>query len=256
MDIAIKIFAFTFGAMVGSFLNVLIYRLPRNQSIVLPRSHCPHCQKTIVWYENIPLLSFIFLKGRCRGCSSKISWRYFLIEFAAGFVALALAPRSLDLVPILLFLFLFSVFCVFLVHFFIDIEHQILPDSLNIYLALAFLSYAIFYLPWGHWVWGAVVGAGLPLLVVWLFYMLKGQIGLGGGDIKLYGALGIYLGPVGIIHNIFLSCFLGSLVGFFLIFVKKMSKEHPMPFGPFIIIAASLQIFFPRHFSNLLFFWN
>ena len=106
--------------------------------------------------------------------------------------------------------------------------------------------------PWTQWLIGLVLGLGFPLLVSWIFYLLKGQVGLGGGDIKLYAALGIYLGPIAVMQNIFFSCFLGAIVGLILMATKVIKKENPIPFGPFIIIVSSFQIFTPNWFDHLL----
>jgi leader peptidase (prepilin peptidase)/N-methyltransferase len=246
------IFSLVFGLLIGSFLNALIYRLPRDINIALPRSSCPHCKKIIVWYENIPVLSFLFLKGKCSGCGGRISWRYPAIELLTGLVSFALFPISTEWKLILNYLFYFSVFCVFLSHLLIDLEHQILPDSLNIFLGVVIFSYALYYYHWTYWLIGGLVGFLFPLAVTWGFYLLRGQIGLGGGDIKLFGVLGLYLGPLGVIHNIFFSCFLGSIVGISLILFKKMDKKNPIAFGPYIIIVATIQIFFPDFFSGLI----
>lgn len=134
-------------------------------------------------------------------------------------------------------------------HFQIDLGHKILPDSLNIILFSLFLSYATVHYDWKFWLLGGAIGLLFPLTVTWLFYLLRGQIGLGGGDIKLYGILGIFLGTEMVLKNIFLSCFLGAIVGVCLIATKKMSKENPIPFGPFILIVAFIQIFFPDIFD-------
>lgn len=249
------VFLFCFGAILGSFLNVLIHRLPLGQNFVFPRSACPHCQRVIRWHENIPLVSFIILRGKCSGCHQKISWRYPSVELLTALASCYLGYfLSFDLLGILLFLFQFAVFSILLVHFFIDWKHQILPDSLNLILGLILFIYSVLNFSWQHWGIGAAVGAGFPLLVTWLFYLTRGQIGLGGGDIKLYGVLGIYLGPFAIIHTIFLSCFLGALYGGGAILLKKMDKSKPIAFGPFIIIVALLQIFFPAFFADYLIF--
>ena len=247
-----NILFFTFGAIWGSFLNVLIYRLPRNKNVVFPRSQCPSCECGIKWYENVPIISFIFLRGRCSNCQKKIPLQYPIVELLAGLMALWLGPTVISLNSISIFLFFFSVFCVFLVHFFIDLEHKILLNSLNIYLAIVFLSFSIIFRPWTFWLSGALLGAGLPLLVTWLFYLLRGQVGLGGGDIKLYGALGLFLGPEKIIYTISASCLLGSVVGLTLVASKKMNINKAIPFGPFILIVATIQIFFPNLVNFLL----
>jgi len=252
LEIILTIFATIFGLLVGSFLNALIYRLPRNINIALPRSSCTNCNKVITWYENIPVISYIFLRGRCSGCKSKISLEYPAVEILSAVAAFLIAPSSFNGPDLLNFFFFFSIYCCFLVHFIVDLKHQILPDSINIYLAALFLIISYFTQPWTHWFIGGAIGLGFPLIVSWVFYQLKGQVGLGGGDIKLYGALGLYLGPIGIMQNIFLSCFLGALIGLFLIFTKLIKKDNPIPFGPFIIVVGALQIFGESWFKHLI----
>jgi leader peptidase (prepilin peptidase)/N-methyltransferase len=252
LEIILLVFATLFGLLVGSFLNALIYRLPRNINIAFPRSSCTNCKKIISWYENIPGISYLFLRGKCSGCGSKISWEYPFVEILSATVAFLIAPSSMSGPDLLNFFFFFSVYCCFLVHFIVDLKHQILPDSINIYLAVLFLLIALFSRPWTFWLIGGAIGLGFPLLVSWVFYLLKGQVGLGGGDIKLYGALGFYLGPIGIMQNIFLSCFLGALVGIVLIVTKLIKKENPIPFGPFIIVVGAFQIFAESWFKHLI----
>lgn len=252
MENLLVTFSTLFGLLVGSFLNALIYRLPRGINIAYPRSSCPSCGKIISWYENIPVISFIFLRGRCSGCKTKISWEYPVVEILAAIVAFFLAPKNLVPGNLLNFFFYFSVFCVFLVHFIVDLKHQILPDSLNIYLAALFLVVSAFTTPMSHWLIGGALGLGFPLAVSWVFYKLRGQIGLGGGDIKLYGALGLYLGPIGVMQNIFLSCFLGAIIGLLLMGMKVIKKDNPIPFGPFILVVGAFQIFGEDTFSHLM----
>ncbi len=249
------IFVVIFGLLIGSFINVIIYRVPREISVVAPRSKCTKCDKTIFWYENIPVLSYLFLRGKCSGCKSKISLKYPIVEILSGIGAFCLFPNILSLENLTFFLFFFSIFVVFIAHFFIDLEHQILPDSLNLYLGILFLAYALVFRSWQYWAIGFSLGLALPLSVTWVFYKIKGEIGLGGGDIKLFAALGLYLGPLGVVQNIFASCFVGALVGGVLILFKVISKKNPIPFGPFIISVAGFQIFFPKYwnlFSQLL----
>jgi leader peptidase (prepilin peptidase)/N-methyltransferase len=246
------IFATIFGLLIGSFLNALIYRIPLGKNIVYPRSSCPHCGHIISWYENIPVLSYLFLRGKCSACKNKISWQYLLIELLTGLFAFLIAPTSLDPMDFFNFIFFLGIFAAFLVHFTVDLRHQILPDSINIYLGVLFFAVAIVTKPWTHWLIGLALGLGFPLLVSWLFYMMKGQVGLGGGDIKLYAVLGIYLGPIGVMQNIFMSCFLGAIVGLILMAIKVIKKENPIPFGPFIIIVSSFQIFTPKWIDHLM----
>ncbi|MCK5884543.1 MAG: prepilin peptidase [Bacteriovoracaceae bacterium] len=242
----LELFVFTFGAIFGSFLNVVIYRIPLGLNVARPRSTCPSCKKLIHWYENIPLLSYLALRGKCLKCKARIPFSYFIVELIAGAMALYLFPNSFSFETIIRFVVLFSTVCVFISHFFIDLKHKILPDVLNLYLAAIFLGYALLFYSWKHWAIGLAIGGGFPFLVSSTYLLFAKKEGLGLGDVKLFAALGIYLGPLGIITNVFLSCMLGSIVGVLLILTKKMSRDYPIPFGPFIILAASLQIFFPK----------
>lgn len=250
--ILFKIFPFLFGACIGSFLNVIIYRLPRELDFVFKRSFCPNCRNNIPWYANIPIISFLFLKGKCKNCKMSISVRYPLNEILMGLFAVYSFPFDLNNQNIGLYLFYLTILGVFLCIFFIDLEFKIIPNSLNIYLGLIFLSFSIFFRPFHFWIVGSLIGFGFPLLVTWLFYLLRGKIGLGGGDIKLFGVLGIFLGPLGIVQNIFLSCFSGAIIGGGLILIKKLGKNAQIPFGPFIVLVALIQIFFPKFFKTYL----
>jgi prepilin signal peptidase PulO-like enzyme (type II secretory pathway) len=251
MSTIINSFAFIFGALIGSYLNVLILRLPKGEDTVTQSSHCTSCGETIKWYMNIPIISFIFLRGKCAYCGAKISWQYPLVELFTALVSLWLFPSTINIGYSIEYLVHFSIACSFICHIVIDIQKQLLLDKINIYLLIIILFYAIYSFPLMHWLLGGVIGFGFPFLITWLFYKLRGQIGLGGGDIKLFGILGLYLGPVGIVNNIFLSCFAGAIIGGSLILTKRLKRETPMPFGPFIILAASFQIFFPKYYSQL-----
>ena len=241
----LNLFLFIVGTIFGSFLNVLIYRLPRRMDIVFLSSHCTNCNKRINWYNNIPILSYLLLKGRCSSCTKKINIRYPIVEFITGVFIILIFPNTFSHGLILKFIMNFTIGCILLVHFFIDIDHKILPDVLNIYLAIIFIFYGIFFQPLLHWILGGLIGLLFPLTISWVFYLIRKQIGLGGGDIKLYASLGLYLGPVGILHNFFLSCLLGSIFGITMIILKKMNRNTTIPFGPFIIIVAIIQIFTP-----------
>ncbi|MBF0299301.1 MAG: prepilin peptidase [Oligoflexia bacterium] len=252
----ISFFVFVFGALFGSFANVIIYRVPRNKSIVFPRSACPHCDTLIKWYQNIPIISYLFLRGKCanQNCRAQISIKYPIVELLSALMALYLFPSiyQIDFYSLIIFAFNFNVFIIFICHFFIDLEHQILPDGLNLYLLVIFLIYALFEIHLYDWIIGGLIGFLFPFMIAQIFFKLKGQHGLGGGDIKLYGILGIYLGPVGIMQNLFISCFLGSIVGLILIITKRISRNVPIPFGPFIIFAASIQIFFNVFYKKII----
>lgn len=220
-------------------------------SVVSPRSKCPGCKKLIYWFENIPILSYVFLRGKCSECDFKISVKYPLVEFLSGLVVLLFFINVQNTVDLYYFAFEVSVFLIFLALFLIDLKHKLLPDTLNLYLAAILMAYSVVAFSWQHIALGVLIGGGFPFIITWLFYKIRGQIGLGGGDIKLWAALGIYLGPVDIVHNIFMSCFLGAVVGLSMIAAKVLSKENPIPFGPFILIVASIQIFFPDLYTQI-----
>lgn len=253
MDLIIifQILIFIFGSLVGSYLNVVIYRLPRNESTITPRSKCTKCGKLIKWYENIPVLSFLFLRAKCANCSEKISFRYPLVEILVGFIAYFLAPDEFTVNTLTIFALKFSIACSFLAHFLIDIEHQILPDKINIYLFLVILPFVFLSYPIEYWLVGGLIGFLGPLGVTVLFYKLRGQVGLGGGDIKLYGLLGLLFGPLGIMNTIFMSCMLGSIVGVTLIASKRITRNDHFAFGPFILIVAAIQFYFPEFFDQI-----
>jgi leader peptidase (prepilin peptidase)/N-methyltransferase len=139
------------------------------------------------------------------------------------------------------FFILFSAACVFICHFFIDLEHRILPDALNIYLGLIFLLHGLLFSTWQSWLLGFLIGGGFPLLVSWGFYLYAKKEGLGLGDVKLFAVLGLILGPFGIVMNIFLSCFVGSVVGVSLLASKRIARDYPIPFGPFILLAVTTR---------------
>ena len=245
IDLISTIFITIIGLLIGSFLNVVIYRMPRKLSVVKPRSSCPKCGHMVTWYENIPVISYLYLRGKCSSCHTKISLRYPLVELIMGLVAFLLAPRHLDYQSLATFIFYFSIAAIFLAHILIDLEHRLLLDKLNIYLLCIVTPYAIMNFSPFHWLLGGFIGFCGPLAISYLFYKLKNQEGLGGGDIKLFGVLGIILGPIGVMNNIFMSCSLGAIVGVTLILIKKLNKDTAFAFGPFILIVATAQIFFP-----------
>jgi prepilin signal peptidase PulO-like enzyme (type II secretory pathway) len=246
-----ELYAFIFGSLIGSFLNVVIVRLPLKKNLVSDRSACPKCGTQLRWFHNIPLVSYLFLRGKCTYCKNTISWRYPFIELLTGLVSFWLFPQVLSIESLGMYFFYFSIGCIFICHFFIDIDHHLLLDNLNLYLLAIILPFAIFTFSWPYWVLGGGLGFGVPLLVTWLFYKIRGQIGLGGGDIKLFGILGLLLGPTGIFFTIFLSCFVGAVIGMLMIAAKQMTKDRPMAFGPAILLVAAFQIFFPEYAYHL-----
>ena len=247
MNNLFMIFAFFFGTLFGSFANVLILRLPKEEDVVFKRSHCPSCKNNLRWFHNIPLFSFLFLKGKCAFCGHKISWQYPIIELTFGMIALFYFPSLPGVKSLIGFISTIFILYIFICHFIIDIRHKILPDSLNLSLLILFAIKALYIeqLNWKYSGLGLAVGFLFPLGIAWTFYLIRKVEGLGGGDIKLYATLGVIMGPLGILEHIFLSCLLGSIVGLTLMGIGKADRQTEIPFGPSIIIMAFLQLFTP-----------
>jgi leader peptidase (prepilin peptidase)/N-methyltransferase len=241
---------FIFGAIFGSFANVLIYRIPRKESIVYPGSHCPQCKTQLKWFDNIPLLSFIFLKGKCRYCGEKISIRYFIVELSSAFLFL-LAAVFFESLPEALAAALFVYFL--LVISFIDLEHMIIPDVLSLpffIFSLLFLILSSSFLPSLLPLVGkkGIVSGLSGVLILLAFFLIidffsrayfKKQ-GIGLGDIKLGLSLGLFLG-----YYSLLAPLLGYLLmAFFYPFLKNRVKDGYFPFGPFLSAGAVLTVFF------------
>lgn len=247
-----KLYSFIFGALWGSFFNVVILRVPAKQDFIFKKSHCPKCKSELKWYDNIPLLSMLWLKFRCRNCKVKISYQYFFIELICGIAAVFLFPKFLSLNNLIIAFILFLIFCLLLSHFIIDLRHFILPDGINI--ALLVLFALLVFLEKGSWsqaFWGFVIGLGFPWAIAEFFYRFRGVEGLGGGDIKLFAVLGFYVGFMDILYILVFSSFLGAIVSILLIASKKMTREDPIPFGPAIILIGSLRIYFPHTFEQI-----
>lgn len=242
---------FLFGACVGSFLNVVIHRLPRGESIVSPRSRCPACGRAIRAWENIPVVSFLVLRGKCAGCGGAISWRYPAVEAltGAGFAAIFLADGfGMPLLRDLLF------FSLLVPIAFIDIDHRIIPDELSLGgLAAGIL---LSFLPGGDWkasVVGALLGGGILYGTAFLYEKIRKAEGMGGGDIKLLAMIGAFLGWRGTLATIFLGAFLGAAGG--LLAMRKGGKglKTAIPFGPYLCFAALVSRFLSDWFLKVLF---
>jgi len=245
LQIYFSIVSFIFGAVVGSFLNVCICRMPKDESVVSPPSHCPLCDYRIRWYDNIPLLSYLLLRGTCRGCGAHISLQYPLVELLNGLLTLALFIRF---GPSLTFLCLFLFCSALVVITFIDLEHQIIPDEISLPgIVIGFLC--SFILPWQTWLnslLGIVLGGGSLLLVAYAYQWLTGKEGMGGGDIKLLAMMGAFLGWKSVLFIIFASSLIGSAVGITMMLVQKKDSKLAIPFGPYLAFAAVLYIFYGR----------
>lgn len=239
------LFAALFGLVVGSFLNVCICRLPEGQSVVSPPSRCPHCSYRIRWYDNIPLFSYLLLRGRCRGCNARISLQYPLVELLNGILTLLLFLRF---GPTLTFAALFLFCSALVVITFIDLEHQIIPDEISLPGIVIGLILS-FFLPGQSWLnslLGILLGGGSLLLVAYLYQLLTGKEGMGGGDIKLLAMMGAFLGWKAIPFIIFASSLVGSLVGITIMLLQKKDSKLAIPFGPYLAFGAVLYIFYGR----------
>ena len=245
MDLGSAILAFwvfAVGVAVGSFLNVCIVRLPKAQSLVKPGSHCPMCQNPIRFYDNIPLLSYLILRGKCRKCKAQISPRYFLVEGLSGLNGLALF-RTFGLSPELPVYFIF--FSALLVIIFIDLDTWTIPDVITLPGIIAGVA-ASFLLPnvnlWQSLL-GLLAGGGVLFLVAMGYQLLRKREGMGGGDIKLLAMIGAFLGLPGVIYTLFASSLAGSLVGVLFMFRDKSGGGTKIPFGPFLALGAMTYVF-------------
>jgi leader peptidase (prepilin peptidase)/N-methyltransferase len=247
----VNLYAFILGAVVGSFLNVVIYRVPRGLSIVSPRSRCPSCERPIRWYENLPLVSWIALRARCRGCGCRISLRYPLVEGIAGLMAVAGILRF-GMTPLAAEVVLFA--WISLALGLIDLEHQMLPDVMtypSIVLGLAFSW-------WGGWVglpWsvaGAILGAALPTAVIFLYRALRGEDGMGWGDVKYLAAIGAVVGARDCVRVLVVSSVVGALVGLGLMAAGRGTTKTALPFGTFLALAVVVWLYAPDAWRALL----
>jgi leader peptidase (prepilin peptidase) / N-methyltransferase len=256
--------ALTFGLVVGSFLNVCILRLPHGTSISRPRSHCPQCKKLIPWYDNVPILSYVMLGGRCRRCKKKISARYPFIEALSGVVSVLLYLKYGLGVEWVIFLGFSSALIVLA---FIDLDHRILPDPItlngiwvgilvSVYLArpspmvsqllrlagvqttnprvIALIASLI----------GIVVGGGLLWGVAEAYLRLRGVEGMGFGDVKMMAMVGAFLGAPLTLLTIMLGSLLGSVIGLAFIQFASKTKEYELPFGTFLSLAGIISVLY------------
>lgn len=245
LPLLFPILVFVFGMVVGSFLNVCICRMPNNESIVFPPSHCPHCLYQIRWYDNIPLLSYLLLDGKCRGCGVRISLQYPFVELLNGVLALSLFLRF-GSTPLFAIMFIFCSALVVIT--FIDIEHQIIPDEISLPgIIIGFLlSFFIKGHYWLNSLFGILLGGGTLLLVAYSYQKLTGKEGMGGGDIKLLAMMGAFLGWKAVPFIIFTSSLIGSLIGISIMLLKEKDSKLAIPFGPYLAFGAVLYIFYGK----------
>lgn len=262
-----NLIAFMFGSIVGSFLNVCIYRMPLGKSVVWPHSHCPKCEKKIPWYDNVPFVSYLLLRGRCRFCKERISLRYPLVELLTAMMFVALFSRyglSYDF-------FVYVTFtCGLIVASFVDIPHRIIPDEISVGgMILGFILTAAkgFNLhpfsfnprPAISSLLGIIIGGGIIYLTGLIFDLvyfkllkrppIQGETeSMGGGDVKLLAMIGAYLGPGKAVLTFFLAPFFGAIIGLINLLVKK---DHTIPYGPFLALAAILSLFWADKIISL-----
>lgn len=233
---------FWFGLIIGSFINVCIWRLPREESVIFPASHCPGCNALIRPADNIPVLSYLWLRGRCRACKVAISARYPAIELLHGLVALLIVYR-----------FGFTaeaavwgvVSAALIAVIFIDLDHQIIPDLITLPgMALGLIAAStLLSTGWVDSLTGLLLGGGLFYAVAVLSEKILKKEGMGGGDIKLIAMIGAFLGWRGMLLTILLASFSGSVIGLLLI-ARGRDRSAPIPFGPFLAIGAMIVLFF------------
>jgi leader peptidase (prepilin peptidase)/N-methyltransferase len=250
----ILIAAFIFGSMIGSFLNVCIVRLPKNESIITPPSHCPNCKTPILFYDNFPLVSYLLLRGQCRFCKERISPRYFFVELLMGILTVALLFRfGLSAAFFVNLVFVAALVVVS----FIDLDVQIVPNVISLPgIGLGFVASLAQY-PWpadslsippsplSSFI-GILIGAGFLWLVAWGYEFFTGTEGMGGGDVKLLAMIGAFLGWPAIPLTLFFASVTGSVIGVFLMVRAGAGGKYAIPFGPFLCLGALFYLFLGR----------
>lgn len=242
-ELLFYIFIFLAGLCVGSFLNVCIYRIPNQKSIVHPGSACPVCKTPIRFYDNIPILSYLAIKGRCRHCRNPIPFRYPIVELLGGLLALSFALKF-GLTPSALAYFIFG--AALLVITFIDLDHQIIPNEITlpgIPIGLAFSFFIPGLSPAASLI-GILIGGGLLWAVATLYLLLTRREGMGFGDVKLLGMIGAFIGWKGVLITIFAASAIGTLAGLAAMLKSRKDMKMAIPFGPFLAIGALIYLFF------------
>jgi leader peptidase (prepilin peptidase)/N-methyltransferase len=244
MDSAEFLFALLFGLAIGSFLNVCIYRIPLKKSIITPPSSCTQCGERIRFYDNIPLLSYVVLLGKCRYCRSSIPIRYPLVEAITGLLSTALFMRF-HLSPEYFLFFIFSAALVAIA--FIDLDHKIIPDILSIptlIIGFAATLSKLGIIPWTESLVGIIGGGGFLYLVATLFEKLRGRQGMGGGDVKMLAMIGAWVGWRALPLIILISSLAGILIGGGSLLLAKKGMRTRIPFGPFLALGTLVWLFF------------
>ncbi|MDE2485675.1 MAG: prepilin peptidase [candidate division NC10 bacterium] len=230
------------GLAVGSFLNVCIWRIPRDESLAFPGSHCPQCNGPISWYDNIPLVSFVWLTGRCRRCRAPIHWRYPLVEgLTAGLYLMTVLHFGITIRTAFLLLFL----SVLVAITFIDLDHQIIPHILSLpIIPIGLVGSLLTYDPPPRdAVTGALIGAGLVYLVAVYAEVAFQRESMGGGDVNLLAMIGAFLGWRLMLFAFFSAVASGAVLSLGLIAARVLSRKDRIPFGPFLALGAIVALF-------------
>ena len=230
-----------FGAIIGSFLNVVIYRLPLGQSIVSPPSRCRNCGYQLKWYDNVPILSWILLGGRCRQCKTGVSIQYPIVELITAILFVLVVwltpPGPLMFARLLLV-------CMLIALFGIDLEHQILPNAITLPGIVIGLLFSLIAPPgWRDALIGALLGGGILYAIAAGYYLWRRQEGMGMGDVKMLAMIGAFLGWQAVIVTLVLASFAGSIIGVALMAAQKGDMKFALPFGTFLALGAVAAMF-------------
>lgn len=251
-DLLVTIFSLLFGLILGSFLNVCIHRIPLKRSIIRPPSSCPQCGERIRFYDNIPLISYIILRGRCRFCQKPIPIRYPMVEFLTGLLSTALYARY-GLSPQYFLLLSFSASLIIVS--FIDLGHQIIPDIISlpgILVGLATISvFKLNGISWKDSLIGIIVGGGSLLLISILFEWLRGKEGMGMGDVKLLAMIGAWMGYLALPYIVLISSLAGILIGGGSLLLNHRKFSEKIPYGPFLVLGTLTYLFFAAELRHL-----
>ena len=251
LDVIMTIFSFLFGLILGSFLNVCIHRIPRKKSIINPPSSCPKCGERIRYYDNIPMISYILLLGKCRACRHPIPTSYPIVELMTGLLSIALFMRY-GLSPQY---FLFLAFSASLIVVcFIDLHHKIIPDTISlpgILFGLAISFFELINISWSDSLIGIIGGGGFFYLVGIVFEWLRGKEGMGGGDVKLLALIGAWMGWKSLPYIVLISSFTGTLIGGGSLLLAGRKFSEKIPYGPFLVLGTLVYLFFETELKYL-----